>query len=306
MLQLGSPKTWAASIIPVTTGIAAVLAFSDFGKLIIPDNGGWAMFVLRALLMFLTAVSLQAAVNTFNDYADFRKGTDTADNSVDLVDVPLISRNLNPKAALYVGLGYTTFAGITGFSLAAISSWNLVIWGVIGALVMALYSFGPKPISYLPIAEIVSGITMGGIITVATWYALTQVHFGLMYIIAIPATLSIANQMQANNTCDIERDIEAGRRTLPSLIGRKASAYMITVLYAVSYAAAAAVLALHFPKGLIVLGLAFLFNLKKLSRTITLEYSYKTRPKLLEHIVSEMFYINFAFILSLLIGALLK
>lgn len=302
-IQLGSPATWAAAIIPVAVGVTCATLLSPSADIIM--RGGWPLFVLRSVLMLLTAIMLQAAVNTFNDYADFKKGTDSADNSVDLVDVPIIHKNLNPKDALKVGVTYVVIAGVTGFSLAFISGPYLIFWGILGAAIVGLYSFGPTPISYLPISELVSGLVMGGIITVATWYALTGTFFTPLLIAAIPPVICIGLIMMTNNTCDIERDRSAGRRTLPLIIGMRASAVIMTIGYLISYSMMAGFLKLYFEKGLYALAVFFILNIPTLLKIVGFDFNYQTRPQAMKRASRQALYVNAAFILSLLIGALL-
>lgn len=307
MVQLGSPATWAASIIPVAVAATFALVFSNFGRTdFFIMQGGWNMYFVRLALMLITVIALQAAVNTFNDYADFKKGTDDADNSVDLQDVPIINKNLNPKDALKVGIGYMAIAGTTGLTLSIISSLELIVWGLLAAAIVALYSFGPKPISYLPISELVSGLTMGGIITYATWYALSGLHFLPMLAVAVPPILMIGTIMQTNNTCDRERDREAGRTTLPLLIGMRASAIVMLFASLFSYVMMAGILYLYFPRGLYALFVLVVINLPQLKTITSFDYNYKTRPEAMKRASMQALYVNFAFILSLLIGALLN
>lgn len=305
-LQLGSPATWAAAVIPVAVGTTCALVFSKFGRSdFFIMGGGWPLFVLKTFLMLVTAIALQAAVNTFNDYADFKKGTDKAENSVDLVDVPIIHKNLNPKDALKVGIGYLVIAAAFGLSLSVLSSLWLIVWGVIGAVVVALYSFGPKPISYLPISELISGLVMGGIITNATWFALTGSVFIPILVASVPPIMMIGSIMLTNNTSDIARDREAGRRTLPILLGMRNSAYVMVGASVFSYIMMAAFLKLYYPVGLYSLLVLVTVNIPQLKKIATFDYNYQNRPEAMKRASQQALYVNVAFILALILGALL-
>ena len=69
-LQLAAPHTWPAAIMPEL--VAAACALANTGSL---DVG-------MAWLLLLICILMQASVNTFNDYFDFIKGTDTAEDNV--------------------------------------------------------------------------------------------------------------------------------------------------------------------------------------------------------------------------------
>jgi len=207
-LGLAAPHTWAASVMPVMLG--AVLSVALTGLCVIP--------ILLCVLPI--AVLMQAAVNTINDYCDFIKQTDTKDNSDDPADAILVYHQLNPKHVLILGFAFLGVASFVGIYVTLRTGPIPLLIGILGGLVIVLYSFGRQPISYLPIGELVSGCVMGGLITLAVFIALSgQVDFRILYY-ATPLVLGIGMIMFTNNTSDIERDASAGRKTLSVLVGR--------------------------------------------------------------------------------------
>lgn len=208
-LLLAAPHSWAASVIPVLSG-AAFAVFRGF----IPQ---------LSLLLSLAAVCIlmQSAVNTFNDYADYIKGTDTLENSPDANDAVLVYNNPNPRSVLLLGFAYLVSALI--FAIPALMrafAWSLII-GLIGAVTVLTYSFGKKPLSYLPLGELVSGFVMGGLIPLAVYGVLTLEQSFLPLLYALPSVCGIALIMYTNNGCDIERDTGVGRKTFAVLMGRE-------------------------------------------------------------------------------------
>ena len=65
-----------------------------------------------------------------------------------------------------------------------------------------------------------SGFVMGGLIPLACYQALTKCFDPLMLVWALPTIIGVGLIMLTNNTCDVEKDIESGRKTLPVLLGR--------------------------------------------------------------------------------------
>ena len=62
---------------------------------------------------------------------------------------------------------YKLIAFIIGVFIASQTSYYILLVAILGGIILILYAFGPLPISYTPIGEIVSGVTMGiGITTV--------------------------------------------------------------------------------------------------------------------------------------------
>ncbi len=213
--ELAAPHTWPAGIFPVLL------------------TGVFCFFVLDAcrpwmfLLILCISILLQSSVNTLNDYFDFVKGTDTEDNFDDVTDASIIYNHLNPRTALAVGLVFFTLAFAGGIVLVWQCGRPLIIMAVIGALAIFLYSGGPYPLSYFPVGEFVSGVVMGGVLPLAAAYALTGSLYWPIWFFSLPLILTIAMIMLTNNTCDIQRDIPAGRKTLAVLLGEKISTRLL-------------------------------------------------------------------------------
>ena len=69
---------------------------------------------------------------------------------------------------------------------------------------------------------------------------------------AVPTIIGVGLIMLTNNTCDIEKDVEAGRRTLPVLLGRERARRLYHGLLYAWVAAIALIVAVWFPRGLVV------------------------------------------------------
>ena len=208
--QLAAPHTWPAAIMPTLVGTACAMAVT--GTRIMPA---------MAWLLLVICILMQASVNTFNDYFDYVKGTDTADDNVEASDSVLVYNHVNPKAALALAIGFLGAAFLLGLYVIYRAGFIPLAIALVGAVIVVAYSGGKTPVSYLPIGEAVSGIVMGGLIPLAVYQVLTgQLQF-LALVWAVPTIIGVGLIMMTNNTCDIEKDVEAGRRTLPVLLGRK-------------------------------------------------------------------------------------
>ena len=205
---LAAPHTWPASILP--TLVAASAAYATTG----------ALSVTMTCSLLVICVLMQSAVNTFNDYFDYVKGTDSAEDNVDPSDAVLVYNNVKPASALRLAVGFLVVAFMLGLYAIYVAGWIPLAIALFGALVVVLYSGGKTPISYLPIGELVSGVVMGGLIPLACYQVLTQRFEPLALVWAIPTMIGVALIMFTNNTCDIEKDIEAHRKTLAVMLGR--------------------------------------------------------------------------------------
>ena len=216
-VNLAAPHTWSASIMPCVLALA--ISYKQAGT-IRAD---------MALCLFVIAVLMQSSVNALNDYADFVKGTDTLDNSPDPTDAVIVY-GLKPETAKKLGIAFLLCAFLTGIHVVVRCGTVPLVIGLIGALIIVAYSCGKLPISYLPFGELVSGFVMGGLITLAGVYMQTGLLRFSVLAEALPVIIGIGMIMLSNNGCDIERDIPAGRRTLPCLLGRARTDRLYRVL----------------------------------------------------------------------------
>lgn len=207
-LQIAAPHTWPAAILPALIAMACAAA------------NGYAVSAVMALVLLAICILMQAAVNTFNDYYDYVKGSDSAEDNVDPTDAVLVYNNVNPRSALMLAVGFLVVAFALGAYVIWQAGWIPLAIGIVGAIVVVLYSAGKTPISYLPIGELMSGFVMGGLTPLACYQALTKCFNPIMLVWALPTIIGVGLIMLTNNTCDVEKDIESGRKTLPVLLGR--------------------------------------------------------------------------------------
>lgn len=207
-LQIAAPHTWPAAILPALIAMACAAA------------NGHAVSAVMALVLLAICILMQAAVNTFNDYYDYVKGSDSAEDNVDPTDAVLVYNNVNPRSALMLAVGLLVVAFALGAYVIWQAGWIPLAIGIVGAIVVVLYSAGKTPISYLPIGELMSGFVMGGLIPLACYQAITKCFDPIMLVWALPTIIGVGLIMLTNNTCDVEKDIESGRKTLPVLLGR--------------------------------------------------------------------------------------
>ncbi|MDR0875185.1 MAG: prenyltransferase [Clostridiales Family XIII bacterium] len=246
--ELAAPQTWGASVMPVI--LAAALAIA---------SGAWIPNDFQSIALFFsvlaTAVCLQCAVNTLNDYADFMSGVDRKENCIDPKDASIVYHNYEPVLAFVVGGFFILLALVCGLYALFTVGPELLIFGAIGAAVVIAYTFGLLPLSYTPTGEFVSGFVMGGIIPLACYYAFTETLSFQTLLFAIPVILTIALIMLANNASDIEKDAGNDRMTLATKLGRPQSARLHAILFTFAMAAAGIIVCWKFRGGAWILPL---------------------------------------------------
>ena len=239
-LEIAAPHTWPAAIMP--TLIATCAAASVLH----------AVSISASLVCLVIVILMQSAVNTFNDYYDFVKGTDSKEDNVDPSDAVLVYNNVNPASALRLALGFLIAAFALGVYIIIRAGFIPLVIALIGALFVVVYSAGKTPISYLPIGEFVSGFVMGGLIPLAVYLAITLNLNWVVLIWSIPTIIGIGLIMFTNNTCDIERDIPANRKTLSVLLGREKARRLYHALAYIMVGGIVIIVAIWFTSGLLV------------------------------------------------------
>ena len=158
------------------------------------------------------------------------------------------------KTALIIIYCLFTISTILGLYLAYRT--DIIILLVGGACFMAgvFYTYGPIPISRMPLGELFSGLFQGFMIPFIVLYInmpqgtflnyninfesvsieLKIVPFITLILLSIIPFCTIANIMLANNICDLQNDIAVNRYTLPYYIGKKAL-YLFAGLYYMTY-----------------------------------------------------------------------
>lgn len=240
-LQLAAPHTWPAAILPSLVAMCAAAVTAP------PTSA------IMACVLLVICVLMQAAVNTFNDYYDYVKGADSAEDNVEESDATLIYNNVNPKSALRLAIAFLVAAFVLGAYVIYIAGWIPLAIGVVGAIFVVLYSAGKTPVSYLPIGELVSGVVMGGLIPLACYQALSGVFDLCALLWAVPTIIGVGLIMFTNNTCDVEKDIPVGRKTLSVVLGRNRARSAYHALVYIWVIAIVVLVALFFTPGLIVM-----------------------------------------------------
>ncbi|WP_449599160.1 1,4-dihydroxy-2-naphthoate polyprenyltransferase [Paenibacillus sp. Marseille-Q9583] len=265
--------TKVASMIPFLMGtLYALYRFEDF-------------YMLRFGLMFVSLLSFDMATTAINNYYDFKKASKTHGYGYETHNAIV---HFKLKESTVVATIVILLALAAGGGIALVTQTGLLVFllGGLSFLIGILYSFGPIPISRMPLGELFSGLFMGFVIIFISAYIHTDEHvvslllqngwvslniniMEVLYLFwfSVPAILGIAGIMLANNICDIDEDVENRRYTLPVYIGRRNALVLFKYLYYVSYLDLVVLLILGINP---ILVLAILLTLIPLRRNIDL------------------------------------
>lgn len=251
-LEVVEIRTKVASMLPFLMGtLYAFYRFEHFDP-------------VSLALMFISLLSFDMATTAINNYYDFKKAAKKSGYGYETHNAIVRYGIKEPVAAGLIALLLLLAAGC-GILLVFRTGLLVFLLGGLSFLIGILYSFGPIPISRMPLGELFSGLFMGFVIIFVSAYihggaavaslvleggwASLQVNVPeVLYLLwfSMPAVLGIAGIMLANNICDVEDDVENRRYTLPVYIGVPNSLVLFKLLY---YAAFADI------PGLIILGI---------------------------------------------------
>lgn len=206
------------------------------------------------VIMFISMICFDMATTAINNYCDYKneikhlKGKYKGKNA-------MFVYNISQKTALLV-IGILLCTAIC-FGIILTIKTNLLVLaiGMLCFFIGIFYTFGPIPISRMPLGEVFSGVFMGLLIPFLTIYVnvYNQGYFGVyidefilsmnfnliealtILLVTIPLIGGISNIMLANNICDLEDDIKVGRYTLPYYIGKNVAIKLYKYTYYVCY-----------------------------------------------------------------------
>ncbi len=204
---------------------------------------------LRTLVFFFSMFLFDLTTTAINNYID----TKTNDQVL----------QFERRTALAIILILFAMSTALGLYLAYLTDIVVLLLGGLCFLTGVFYTYGPVPISRMPLGEVMSGLFYGLFIPFLLLYINmpegTYLTLGLgresirlelnvmplvsVLLLAVTPICTTANIMLANNTCDVEKDVKVRRYTLPYYLGKKAL-WLFALLYYACYASIVAMVVL--------------------------------------------------------------
>ncbi|MHC5217424.1 1,4-dihydroxy-2-naphthoate polyprenyltransferase [Enterococcus sp. LJL128] len=309
-LEIVEIRTKLASLFPFAVGVLFSIAYFQ--------QVSW----LHTLLFFSGMVVFDMATTAINNYMDYQK----AKSEVYKHEENIIgSSGVSPVLVRNMIFGMIAFTAVIGVFLAVQTGWLLLVMGGVCCLIGIFYTFGPIPLSRMPLGEVFSGVTMGlGIFAMVVYlnvvknppfylkldfsqgaFALTGNLWQLLAVIwaSLPLVLTIADIMLANNLRDLDTDIENHRYTLVYYIGRKKGTLLFQLLMLFCY-------------GIILLGLLFgvfkwpillvLVSFPKIRKNLQQFRKELPQPKSFRFSISNLVLFNGSYLAGLLATIILE
>jgi 1,4-dihydroxy-2-naphthoate octaprenyltransferase len=156
----------------------------------------------------------------------------------------------------------------------------------------------------MPLGEFTSGVVMGILLPIAVYAAITGEMYWQILFLCLPLMMGIAMIMLTNNSCDIERDSKAGRKTLPVLLGRSRIRVTHRMLLLVWLLSVLVLSLINFKGGLFILPLGLLAGRQSLLKLFSATLTPIQRGYYMKDIFQANLYINGTYILCALLESL--
>lgn len=221
-------RTKFTSILPVLLGVLYTIYYFDSFNL------------LNTVIFFIATILLDFTTTSINVLVDYR----TASSEDFKKEHNIIGRENIPETLVLTYIyAMLILYFILGLILVYRTDLVLLPIGIICSIIAVTYTYGPIPISRMPLGELFSGPPLGfGIIFIAIfinyrealiltlqfqdstfllqgdWLAILAIFF-----VSLPQVLLISNIVLANNICDLEQDVDNNRFTIVYHIGKEKS-----------------------------------------------------------------------------------
>lgn len=241
-LQFIEIQTKLASMVPFIVGtLYSLYRYKSFN-------------LMNFVIMGISLLAFDMATTAINNYIDYKKALKV--NGCSYKDKnAIVKYGIKESTAISIIFALLTFATFFGILLTLNSNVVVLLMGVISFLAGIFYTYGPIPISRMPLGEVFSGVFMGFVILFLSCYihifdrniisliyannllniSINLVEIFYIFLISIPTMNGIANIMLANNICDVEDDILNNRYTLPYYLGKKNALKLFKILYYIGY-----------------------------------------------------------------------
>ncbi len=195
---------------------------------------------LNFILATIGVALLHLSANVFNDYFDWRDGTDQANASYfqkysggsRAIELGLISQ----RGTAVVATTLLAVSAAIGVFLTARVGWGVLAFGLAGAFAGYFYTAPPlRLVARHGLGEFAIGVTFGPLVTGGIFYTVTGMFSWVSLLIGLPVGLLTSNILLINQVPDAEADASTGKNHLVVTFGKEnaVTIYALTIAIAV-------------------------------------------------------------------------
>lgn len=309
-LKLVEIQTKVASMIPFFLGtLYTLFRFDNFN-------------VKNFIFMFISLLTVDMGTTAVNNYMDYRKAIKRHGYNYEKHNA-IVRDNIKESLVITTIIVLFLLALIFGIILFINTNLIVLVLGAISFAAAVLYSYGPIPISRMPLGEIFSGFFMGFIIIFLSVYihvydsniilysytnGFLEIIMNLreimyIFLISVPSICGIGNIMLANNICDIDDDITNKRYTLPYYIGKEKALKLFKALYIIAYCDMVLLLVLRITP---IVSIITLFTFLIVSSNIKKFFALQTKKDTFVFSVKNFVTINLVQAITIGIGVIIN
>ncbi|MFU8804765.1 MAG: prenyltransferase, partial [Bradymonadaceae bacterium] len=218
-----------ATIVPILVAAAWVAAMAE-------GAFAWPLFALA----MIGGCALHVAANTFNDYFDWKSGTDEANTEYFQAfsggSRAMELRLITPQGMFRLGLVSTLIALAVGAALVILVSPHILWFGVAGLFSAYFYTAPPlRLVARKGLGELLIGLNFGPLMVAGTVFALTGSVTWLDFAIGLPVGLLTTAILWINQFPDARSDAETGKNHLVVVLGKDTARWGYALIVATSF-----------------------------------------------------------------------
>jgi 1,4-dihydroxy-2-naphthoate octaprenyltransferase len=205
---------------------------------------------LAFALVMAGGLALHVAANVFNDYFDWKSGTDEANNDYFLpfsggsraIELGLIT----PRGTFIVGTCALVAAAAIGGGLALLGKPLVLAFGAAGALMGYFYTAPPVRLSARRgLGELATFLNFGPLLTAGAIYGVSG-YIGLdSFLVGIPIGLLTLAILWVNQFPDVPGDLHTGKNHLVATIGTRRARWGYVAIVAAAFVALGTLVAMN-------------------------------------------------------------
>ena len=231
---MGNLKIWFMQTRPSFLLLVPVCVFSGVAVSLFEDKPFRPLYFALA---FVGALFAHIAVNVLNEFSDYKTGIDfnTKPTPFSGGSGILPSGKLEAKKVFIFGLTCLAITAAIGIYFITVYKWTIVPVGVIGVLIVFLYT--PYLTKLSGITEIVGPGLGFGLMVLGTYVTQTGGYSAGAAVVSVVAGLLVADLLLINEFPDVEADRAAGRKHLPIILGKTKAGIIYSILLVGAYIA---------------------------------------------------------------------
>lgn len=193
--------------------------------------------ILHIALILAGAISAHISVNALNEYFDFKSGLDfrTQRTAFSGGSGTLPAHAPAARLALATGVTALMITSLIGIYFLFVAGWSLLPLGVLGLLLILLYTGWLTRNPWLSL--IAPGLGFGPFIVMGTDFVLTGAYSWTALIASLVPFFLVSDLLLLNQFPDVEADKTVGRKHFPIFAGAKLSSLIYGAFLLLAYVA---------------------------------------------------------------------